>query len=67
MDVARSLDATPFMMLLAASQILAARLSRQQDFLVGVATAGRDEFGVRSAHWVFHQHDACASAAVLMT
>lgn len=41
MEVARSLDATPFMMLLAASQILAARLSRQQDFLVGVATAGR--------------------------
>lgn len=41
MDVSRSLDATPFMMLLATSQILAARLSRQHDFVVGVATAGR--------------------------
>lgn len=40
-DLARSLDATPFMMLLAASEILAARLSQQADFVVGVATSGR--------------------------
>ncbi|MGB5655804.1 MAG: amino acid adenylation domain-containing protein [Acidimicrobiia bacterium] len=42
-ELGRSLDATPFMMLLAASQVLAARLSRQQDFVVAVATAGRSE------------------------
>ncbi len=40
-ELARSLDATPFMMLLAASEVLAARLSRQRDFVVGVATSGR--------------------------
>ena len=42
-ELGRSLEATPFMMLLAASQVLAARLSQQQDFLVAVATAGRSE------------------------
>ena len=39
----RAHGATPFMMLLAASQVLAARLSRQHDFAVAVATAGRTD------------------------
>ena len=46
MDVARSLDATPFMMLLAASQVLAARLFAPARLPCWRGHRRKDEFGV---------------------
>jgi amino acid adenylation domain-containing protein len=42
-DLARETDATTFMVLLAVAEVLAARLSGQDDFAVSVVAAGRDE------------------------